>query len=77
MIQSKLTPFFWAEAVATSCYLKNRCPSKSLNNQIRYYLWINKKPILSHLKPDGCKACMLNKDPIKGKFNERATECIF
>jgi transposase InsO family protein len=36
LIESGLPSSFWAEAVNTANYLRNRCPSKSLNGKIPY-----------------------------------------
>ncbi|KRX69779.1 Retrovirus-related Pol polyprotein from transposon TNT 1-94 [Trichinella sp. T6] len=31
LLESKLSLNFWAEAISTACYIRNRCPSRSLN----------------------------------------------
>lgn len=77
LIQSKLSPSFWAEAVSTANYIRNRCPSKSLNEQTPYFLWNKKHPTATHFKIFGCKAFALNKNPTRGKFDDKSTECIF
>lgn len=32
MLQSKLPPHFWAEAIATAAYIRNRCPTRNLED---------------------------------------------
>ena len=40
---------FWAEAVATAAYVRNRTPTTSINGQ-----WYGRKKNLGHLKLLGC-----------------------
>ena len=47
---------FWAEAVSTAVYVRNRSPTSSLNGKIPYEVWHNEKPNVSHLKVFGCDA---------------------
>jgi len=53
---SKLGLEFWAEATATTIYLKNRSPTKAVEGMTPYEAWFGKKPILGHLKIFGCIA---------------------
>lgn len=41
---------FWAEAVNTAVYLRNRSPASGLQNMTPFELWTNKKPDLSHIR---------------------------
>lgn len=55
MMKGKTLPnIFWAEAVATSIYLLNRCPIRSLQNITSYEAWCGRKPNISHLRVFGC-----------------------
>ncbi|KRZ83002.1 Retrovirus-related Pol polyprotein from transposon TNT 1-94 [Trichinella sp. T8] len=36
LLESKLSLNFWAEAISTACYIRNRCPSKSLNGEVQH-----------------------------------------
>ena len=50
-----LSKRYWAEAVSTACYIKNRSPSQSLAGHItRYEAWYGRKPDLSDLNVFGC-----------------------
>ncbi|KAK9739542.1 hypothetical protein QE152_g8967 [Popillia japonica] len=47
---------YWAEAMATAVYLKNRSPTKVVKNMTPEECWTGKKPSLQHLKVFGCEA---------------------
>lgn len=76
IIESKVPLHFWAEAIAISNYLRNRCPSSSIDGKTPFELWVGRSPKLNHLRSFGCKAIALNKAPGKGKFDARGHECI-
>lgn len=76
LLQSGLPPKFWAEAVLTATYLRNRCPSRSLNGETPHKIWTGKIPTAAHFQIFGTKGYMLNKAN-KGKFDQRSIECIF
>ena len=76
MLQSKLPASFWAEAVNTANYLRNRCPSRVINGSSPFELWMGRSPNLFHCRPFGAKALALNKDPKKDKFDSRSKDCL-
>ena len=43
LMQSGLPPGFWAEAISTANYIRNRCPTKSLNGKTPYEAWTARK----------------------------------
>jgi hypothetical protein len=45
----------WAEAVNTTVYIKNWCPTKALDLKTPQEAWIGRKPDVSHLKVFSCK----------------------
>ncbi|CAH2100383.1 unnamed protein product [Euphydryas editha] len=47
---------FWAEAVMTAIYLKNRSPTAALGGRIPEEVWTGSKLDLSHLRVFGCVA---------------------
>ncbi|KAA5634977.1 transposase family protein, partial [Pseudomonas aeruginosa] len=49
---------FWAEAINTSVYLRNRTVVTGLNNMTPYEAWTKKKPDLSHVRIFGSKVMM-------------------
>jgi hypothetical protein len=77
MLQSGLPPSFWAEAVNTANYIRNRCPSKSLGGRTPYEVWTGKKPNVSHFREFGCRVFRLDRQPNRGKFDSRAKEGVF
>ena len=77
LLQSKLSPSFWAESILTANYLRNRLPSKSNNYEIPYEKWRRKKLRIDHLLiPFGTIVLSLNKNNV-GKFESRSKKCIF
>ncbi|EZA50979.1 Copia protein [Ooceraea biroi] len=77
LAQSGLPAHFWAEAINTANYIRNRCISKSLGDNTPYELWQGEKPDIGHLRTFGSKVFVLNKNPNKGKFEPRSIEGIF
>ena len=49
---------FWALAVDTACYLKNRSPTSTLVDKTPYEVWSGQKPFVAHLRVFGCEAFM-------------------
>ena len=76
MIQSKLPPSFWAEAISTANYLRNRCTSQSIDGETPFKLWTGKRPTVTHLRPFGTKALVFDKSQQRGKFEPNSKECI-
>ena len=52
---SQLAHSFWAEALSTAVYVRNRCPTKLLNIT-PYEALLGNKPDISHLRVFGCNA---------------------
>lgn len=63
--------------VNTANYIRNRCPTKSLDGSIPYEAWIGNKPDIRHLREFGCKLLCLDNDSIKGKLAPRSKEELF
>lgn len=76
LLDSNLPHKFWAEAIATACYIRNRCPSSSLNGGIPYTIWYEKPFTVSYFRSFGCKGYSLDKTPDKDKFQPKAKECV-
>lgn len=77
LIKSELPLHFWAECISTAAYLRNRCPSRSLDNVTPFEARFGVKPDVSNLKTFGCKAYALNKDPSKNKLGPKSKICVF
>ncbi|CAB0042348.1 unnamed protein product, partial [Trichogramma brassicae] len=67
---------FWAEAVVTANYIRNRCYTETVGCT-PYEKWTGHKPIISHMRSFGEKVHALNKNPTKGKFDRRGLEGVF
>ena len=54
----KLSPLYWAEAIHTVVYLRNRSPTASLDGITPYEAWFGFKPQVKHLRVFGsvCRA---------------------
>ncbi|TGZ52773.1 Retrovirus-related Pol polyprotein from transposon TNT 1-94 [Temnothorax longispinosus] len=65
-----------ADAVATACHIRNRCPSSSLGGLTPYEKWTGELPKLDHLRTFGAKVFVLDKDPTKDKFAPRSAEGV-
>jgi hypothetical protein len=51
---SKFPKKLWAEIAGTVVYLKNRSPTRALDNQTLYEAWYKQTPDLQHLKILSC-----------------------
>ena len=72
-----LPKHFWAEAVATACYVLNRISIRPLTKNTSYELFNNKKPNISYFKVFGSKCFIVNTKDQLGKFDLKADEGIF
>lgn len=77
MSQSGMPKKFWAEAVNTATYLRNRSPTTSLDGVTPFESLFNRKPDVSNLKVFGCLAyAHIPKDQRK-KFEEKSRKSVF
>ena len=56
LIDANLPHKFWAEALSTAVYLKNRSPTKAVKDMTPFEAWKNMKPKVGHLRVFGCDA---------------------
>ncbi|CAL8990723.1 unnamed protein product [Prunus brigantina] len=78
MLHEKSLPYeFWAEAVHTTVYLLNRCPSKSLKKMTPFEAYTGRKPGIAHLKVFGCLCHVLIPFVLRHKLEENSHKCIF
>lgn len=77
LADSGLPKLFWAEALATAVYLRNRCPTKSVEGKTPFEALCCHKPKVGHLRVFGCTAYShIPKDERK-KLDNKARKCIF
>ena len=72
LLDAKLAKSYWAEAVNTAVYLKNRCPTKAVKGKTPYEAWYGKKPNIEHLRVFGCTAYAHIPKDERGKFDSKA-----
>jgi transposase InsO family protein len=78
MIKGKnLSNGFWAEAISTVVYLKNRSPTKILENKTPFEAFYGYKPKVSHLRIFGSKAFAHIPKEDRRKLDAKAIKCIF
>ena len=65
LIDSKLPHKFWAEALSTATYLRNRSPTKAIEGMTPHEAWTKEKPQVEHLRVFGCDTPMFQK--MRGK----------
>ena len=68
---------FWAEAVATAVYLRNRSPTACIKEATPYECWHKEKPDISHLRVFGCNAFVHIPDQKRRKLDQKSIRCIF
>ena len=68
---------YWAEAVSTAAYLRNRSPTSAVPGMTPFQALFGKKPDVSNLRPFGC-ICYAHvpKDERK-KFDPKSRKCLF
>ena len=74
---SNLSNEFWAEAINTSVYLRNRCPSVALSDVTPYECLFNEKPDVSNLRIFGCMAYVHIPECQRKKLDAKSRKLIF
>lgn len=78
MLKAKGLPGqFWAEAVATTVYVLNRSPTKSVEDKMPFEAWYGKKPAVHHLRTFGCVVHVKLTTPNMKKPDDRSKPMIF
>jgi hypothetical protein len=68
---------FWVEAINTVVYLKNRSPTRCLDNVTPFEALNGSKPTVHNLKVFGCKAFAHIPKENRRKLDAKAIKCIF
>ena len=68
---------FWAEAVSTVVYLRNRSPTSSLNGLTPYECWFKEKPDVSNLRVFGCVCYVHIPDNTRRKLDPKSYKAVF
>jgi len=79
MMQEKNLPStFWAEAIYTSVYLLNRCPTKAVENKTPFEAWSGGwKPSVNHLRIFGSICYAHVPREMRHKLEEKGEKCVF
>ena len=77
LASSILPPRFWAEALNTVAYLRNRCPSRAVEGKTPFELLTGAKPKVGHLRIFGCAAYCHIPDDERHKLDFKSRKCIF
>ena len=67
---------YWAEAVVTAAYIRNRVVSRSTLSKSPYELCYGTKPTVKHLRVWGCEAYAHVPHERRSKFDAKAVKCI-
>lgn len=76
LLQSKLPMSLWAEAINTANFIRNRCPTKALDNKTPFEMWSDRKPYVGFMRTFGCKAISLIKGTNRRKFEAKGKPMI-
>lgn len=76
LLQSEVPNSLWAEAINTAAYIRNRCPTKILENLTPMEVWSTEKPYVGFMRIFGSKVIALEKKPSRGKFEPKGKEYI-
>ena len=76
LFDAKLEKKFWAEAVNTAAYLRNRSIAAGLNNKTPYEVWNDLKPDLRHLKIFGSTVMVHVPQNKRRKFDKKSEKMI-
>ena len=75
---AKLPNHFWAEAIATASYIRNRTPTSAIKEMMTpYERWYGKKPCINHLKVFGCIAYSHVPDAQRQKLDKKSKKVRF
>jgi len=74
---SKLSKSFWAEALSTATYLRNRSPTRAVQRMTPYEVWTGCKPNVSKLRVFGCDAYVHIPKDDRQKVDSNTKHCIF
>ena len=76
LVGAQVPQRFWAEALATAVYLRNRSPTKAVSGLTPYQAWTGRKPAVNHLKVFGCVTYAHIPKEERKKLDPKAKRCI-
>ena len=76
LLDAKLPQSYWAEAIATANYLRNRSPTSAIDGMTPHQAWYGRKPGAEHLRVFGCAAYTHMPKDEQGKLDSKTKLCI-
>lgn len=78
MLKAKHFPNdYWAKVVACVAYILNRCPTKSVQNNVPEEAWSGRKQNVTHMRVFGCVVYSRVPDELGNKLDINEQKCIF
>ena len=76
LVNSNLPCSFWAEALSTATYLRNRSPTKAVTGMTPYEAWTGSKPHVGGLRVFGCQAFVHIPKEERKKLDSKSRKCV-
>ena len=76
LVNSNLPCTFWAEALSTATYLRNRSPTKAVSRMTPYEAWTGRKPQVGGLRIFGCQAFVHIPKEERKKLDSKSRKCF-
>ncbi len=77
LADSLLPKTFWAEALSTACYIRNRSPTKAVPGKTPYEALYGERPAVGHLRVFGCTAFSHVSKDERQKLDDKSRKCVF
>jgi hypothetical protein len=77
LLAARLPKPYWAAAVRTAVYLRNRLPTSALPGRTPHEAFFGGKPAADHFRRFGCLAYVRSTAVARDKLDERAVRCLF
>ena len=74
---AKLPHSYWAEALSTAAYVRNRSPTKAVQDMTPFEALTGEKPDVKHLRAFGCTAYAHVAKDERHKLDSKTRKCIF
>ena len=76
LADAKLPHKFWAEALTTAVYLRNRSPTKTVERMTPFEAWNGERPKVDHLRIFGSTSYAHVAKDEQQKLDSKATKCV-
>ena len=76
LADARLPHRFWAEALSTAVYLRNRSPTTAVEGKTPFEAWTEQKPNVGHLRVFGCAAYAHVAKDERQKLDAKSRKCV-